>query len=307
VQLAGLQGRERPRVDRVWITVFAADHGVVRDELAATARIGTGDMLRIVAVGGAAISVLARALNATLDVVSLGTLDDPGALAGVSRDIVASSTASIIDGPAMTEVQLDAALVTGARSVERALAADAQVFIGGDMGLHNHIVARALACALLGETADVLADRENGDGDASVTHEAAIIERALLAHAAATTPWERLRCLGGFDIAAMAGACIAAAQHGMPFLVDGFVASVAALAAVTLRPGVRPWLMFANRSPDPAHARLLAAMDGEPLLDLELAHGEGSGAALAVPLLRLACSLHGSMATCGDGEANPSR
>jgi len=297
VQLAALQGRERPRVDVVWIAVFAGDHGVAVEGVSAFPQVVTGEMLRNFALGGAAISVLARALNATLDVVSLGTVNDPGDVAGVRREIIAPSTANIAEGPAMTDDQLDAALITGVRSVERAVAADAQVFIGGDMGIGNTAVASALACALLGESPDVIVGAGTGLDQAGIARKAATIERALRANAAAITPLECLRCLGGFEIAALTGAFVAAAQHGMPVLVDGFITSVAALAAVALRPDVRPWLMFAHRSQERGHARVLAALGGEPLLDLQLRLGEASGAALAVPLLRLACTLHGSMAT----------
>ena len=297
VQLAALQGRERPRVDVVWIAVFAGDHGVAVEGVSAFPQVVTGEMLRNFALGGAAISVLARALNATLDVVSLGTVNDPGDVAGVRREIIAPSTANIAEGPAMTDDQLDAALITGVRSVERAVAADAQVFIGGDMGIGNTAVASALACALLGESPDVLVGAGTGLDQAGIARKAATIERALRANAAAITPLECLRCLGGFEIAALTGAFVAAAQHGMPVLVDGFITSVAALAAVALRPDVRPWLMFAHRSQERGHARVLAALGGEPLLNLQLRLGEASGAALAVPLLRLACTLHGSMAT----------
>jgi len=297
VQLAALQGRERPRVDVVWIAVFAGDHGVAVEGVSAFPQVVTGEMLRNFALGGAAISVLARALNATLDVVSLGTVNDPGDVAGVRREIIAPSTANIAEGPAMTDAQLDAALITGVRSVERAVAADAQVFIGGDMGIGNTAVASALACALLGESPDVIVGAGTGLDQAGIARKAATIERALRANAAAITPLECLRCLGGFEIAALTGAFVAAAQHGMPVLVDGFITSVAALAAVALRPDVRPWLMFAHRSQERGHARVLAALGGEPLLNLQLRLGEASGAALAVPLLRLACTLHGSMAT----------
>ncbi|MET0617716.1 MAG: nicotinate-nucleotide--dimethylbenzimidazole phosphoribosyltransferase [Luteibacter sp.] len=297
VQLAALQGRERPRADVVWIAVFAADHGVAVEGVSAFPQVVTGEMLRNFALGGAAISVLSRALNATLDVVNLGTVNDPGEIAGVRREIVAPSTANIAEGPAMTEAQLDAALLTGVRSVERAIAADVQVFIGGDMGIGNTAVASALACALLGESPEVLVGAGTGLDAAGIARKTATIERALRANAAAVTPRECLRCLGGFEIAALTGAFIAAAQHGLPVLVDGFITTVAALAAVALRPDVRPWLIFAHRSQERGHARVLAALGGEPLLDLHLRLGEASGAAVAVPLLRLACSLHGSMAT----------
>lgn len=304
VQLAALQGRERPRVDVVWIAVFAGDHGVAAEGVSAFPQVVTGEMLRNFALGGAAISVLSRALNATLDVINLGTVNDPGDVPGVRREIIAPSTGNIAEGAAMTDAQLDAAMISGARSVERAIAADAQVFIGGDMGIGNTAVASALACALLGESPDVLVGAGTGLDAAGIARKTATIQRALLANASAVTPRECLRCLGGFEVAALAGAFIAAAQHGMPVLVDGFITTVAALAAVALRPDVRPWLMFAHRSQERGHARVLAALGGEPLLDLHLRLGEASGAAVAIPLLRLACTLHGSMATFAEARVS---
>lgn len=132
---------------------------------------------------------------------------------------------------------------------------------------------------------------------AGIAHKIAVIERALALHADAGSDWERLRRLGGFEIAALAGAYIACAQAGVAVLVDGFIATVAALAAQRLNPGCGPWLLYAHRSHERGHAALLDALDAQPLLDLGLRLGEASGAAVAVPLLRLACELHAGMAT----------
>ena len=118
------------------------------------------------------------------------------------------------------------------------------------------------------------------------------------------TPLEALRRLGGFEIAAMTGAYVACAQAGLPALVDGFIAGVAALTAVRLCPGAGDWLLYAHRSAEPGHALVLAALGAEPLLDLGMRLGEGSGAAVAVPLLRLACALHGGMATFAEAQGS---
>lgn len=297
VQLAGLQGRERPTAGRVWIAVFAADHGVAVEGISAYPQAVTGEMLRNFASGGAAIAVLARELDATLDVVNLGTVNDPGDVPGVLRRVIAPSTANIVTHDAMTAEQLDAALAEGGASVRRSLAAGTDIFIGGDMGIGNTTSASALACALLGAAPDMLAGAGTGLDAVGIARKTDVIARALHRHSDADTPLEWLRRLGGFEIAALTGAFVAAAQHGVPVLVDGHIASVAALAAVALRPDVRPWLLFAHRSHERGHARVLAALDAEPLLDLSLRLGEASGAAIAVPLLRLACALHGSMAT----------
>lgn len=297
VQLAALQGRAQPAVDRVWISVFAGDHGVAAERVSAFPQAVTGEMVRNFASGGAAISVLARALGATLEVVHLGTVNDPGEIPNVRRAVIAPSTANFCEQAAMTPAQLQAALEAGAASVAAARAAGAELFIGGEMGIANTTAATALACALLCEPAAVLAGAGTGLDVAGIARKIAVIDRALALHAAAATPLEQLRCLGGFEIAALVGATLAAAQARLPVLVDGFIATAAALAAVRINPDVRAWLLFAHASHEQGHASLLWALQAEPLLHLNMRLGEASGAAVAVPLLRLACALHNQMAT----------
>jgi nicotinate-nucleotide--dimethylbenzimidazole phosphoribosyltransferase len=156
----------------------------------------------------------------------------------------------------------------------------------------------ALACWALQEPAHELVGPGTGLDDAGVAHKAAVIDVALRRHLPLIhSPQDALQRLGGFEIAALTGAYIACAQQGVIALVDGFICSVAALLAVRLNPDCREWLLFAHRSAEPGHALVLHAVQAEPLLDLGLRLGEGSGAALAVPLLRMACSLHNDMAT----------
>jgi nicotinate-nucleotide--dimethylbenzimidazole phosphoribosyltransferase len=297
VRLASLQRNPQPRVERVWISVFAADHGVAVEGVSAFPQAVTGEMVRNFAGGGAAISVLARALDATLEVIHLGTVNDPGEIAGVRRAIIAPSSANLCEQAAMSEEQLQQALAAGADSVRFASEAGAQLFIGGEMGIANTTSATALACALLGEAPAALTGAGTGLDAAGIAHKIAVVERALARHAGSHNAREQLRRLGGFEIAALCGAYIAAAQTGVPVLVDGFIATAAALAAKRINGGVRDWLLFAHRSHERGHARLLAALAAEPLLDLGLRLGEASGAATAVPLLRLACALHNDMAT----------
>lgn len=297
VRLAALQHQLRPALDRVWISVFAADHGVAAEGVSAFPQAVTGEMVRNFAGGGAAVSVLARELGATLDVVNLGTVNDPGEIAGVRRAIVAAGSANFCERPAMSAAQLQAALDAGADSVRLARADGAQLYIGGEMGIANTTAATALACALLGVAPTELAGAGTGLDAAGIAHKAAVVARALALHADASEARERLRRLGGFEIAALSGAFIAAAQAGLPVLVDGYIATVAALAATRINPGVRDWLLFAHRSHERGHGLLLEALDAQPLLDLGMRLGEASGAAVAVPVLRLACALHNGMAT----------
>lgn len=296
VQLAAMQGRQRPRVEQVWIAVFAGDHGVVAEGVSAFPQAVTQQMLANFVAGGAAIAVLARELNATLEVVDVGSLAaEP--MPGVVWDKAGFGSANLAQGAAMTEAAVVHALDAGRRSLRRAQAAGVELYVGGEMGIGNTTAAAALACALLGLSGCELAGPGTGLDAAGVARKAAVLDRALDRHADAGTPLEALRRLGGFEIAGLAGAYLACAQAGVPVLVDGFIASAAALAAVRLNPGLRDWLIFGHVSAEPGHARLLAALEAQPLLTLDMRLGEGSGAAVAVSLLRAACALHNGMAT----------
>lgn len=302
IRLAGMQVATVLSLDRVRITVFAADHGVCAEGVSTFPQAVTVEMVRNFARGGAAINVLARALGATLEVVNVGTVADPGSLPGVIDRRVAPGTSNFCREPAMTAEQLNAGLGVGRDAAERAHAATVQIFIGGEMGIANTTAASALACALMGLPADALVGPGTGLDARGVTHKARVVEAALAHHRPAigaghATPIAALRCLGGFEIAALVGAFVRCAQLGVPVLVDGFIASVAALLATRMNASAAAWYFYAHHSAEPGHAHVLRALDAQPLLNLGMRLGEGSGAAAAVPLLRLACALHNEMAT----------
>ncbi|WP_426208656.1 nicotinate-nucleotide--dimethylbenzimidazole phosphoribosyltransferase [Pseudomonas sp. TWR2-1-1] len=298
VQLAGLQGRLKPRVDQLWIAIFAGDHGVVAEGVSAYPQAVTGQMLHNFVSGGAAISVLARQLGAQLDVVDLGTVTPMLNLPGVRHLELGAGTANFATGAAMTDSQGLKALQAGRDSVLRALAAGSELFIGGEMGIGNTTSASAVACALLDCPASHLTGPGTGLDPAGVSHKAQVIDRALAFHdGLLDDPLQTLFRLGGFEIAALTGAYVACAQQGIVALVDGFICTVAAMVAVRLNPQCREWLVFAHRGAEQGHRHVLESLQAQPLLDLGLRLGEGSGAALAVPLVRLACDLHGQMAT----------
>lgn len=305
VRLAAMQGVERPAVDQVAITVFAGDHGIAAENVSAFPQAVTGEMVKNFSRGGAAISVLARTWNAELEVVNLGTVNDPGELPGVVRAWIAPSTADFAVEPAMSEAQLAQAMQAGRDSARRAIANGAQLYVGGEMGIANTSSAAALACALLGEDPAALAGPGTGLDENGVSHKVAVLKRALELHAThLADPLECLRRLGGFEIAALTGAYLSCAQHGLPVLVDGFIATAAALAAVRLAPACADWLLYSHGSAEPGHAALLAALNARPLLKLGMRLGEGSGAAVALPLLRSACALHNSMATFAEAAVS---
>lgn len=301
IRLAGMQRAPRPSIERVWVTVFAADHGVAAENVSAFPQSVTAEMVRNFARGGAAINVLARALGGTLEIVDVGTAIDPGPLTGVISRRIAPGTANFCRAPAMTEDQLVAALDAGRVAAERAHAASAQLFIGGEMGIANTTAASALACAVLGLAPAAVAGPGTGLDVRGVAKKAQVVEAALSRHRPlmgdAVAPLTALRCVGGFEIAALVGAFARCAQLGIPVLVDGFIASVAALYAARATPGAADWYFHAHESAEPGHAHVLRALEARPLLSLGMRLGEGSGAAVAVPLLRLACALHNEMAT----------
>ncbi|MGZ9667189.1 nicotinate-nucleotide--dimethylbenzimidazole phosphoribosyltransferase [Pseudomonas sp. GNP014] len=298
VQLAGLQGQVKPTLKQIWIAIFAGDHGVVAEGVSAFPQEVTGQMLLNFVSGGAAISVLARQLGAQLEVVDLGTVTPSLNLPGVLHLNVGPGTANFVKDAAMTPAQGELALQAGRDSVLRAKAVGTQLFIGGEMGIGNTTAASALACALLDCPVAHLTGPGTGLNAEGVSHKAQVIERALALHAAQRgDALQTLFNLGGFEIAALVGAYLAAAQEGVAVLVDGFICTVAALVAVRLNPACREWLLFGHRGAEPGHRHVLETLGAEPLLELGLRLGEGSGAALAVPLLRLACDLHGQMAT----------
>lgn len=304
IALAAMQGTQRPRVENVWITVFAGDHGVTAEGVSAFPQVVTAEMVRNFARGGAAISVLAEEWKARLEVVNVGTVQALEELSGVLDARVGPGTANFVHEPAMTVAQLHDALAAGHHAAERAAIGGAHLFVGGEMGIGNTTSATAVACALLDLPAARLAGPGTGLDAAGVGRKAQAIERALARHRG-DRPLDALQRLGGFEIAALAGAYLRCGQLGVPVLVDGFITTVAALAAVRLRPELAAWLFYAHRSAEPGHRQLLDALGVEPLLALDMRLGEGSGAAVAVPILRAAAALHSQMATFA--EAGVSR
>ncbi len=296
ITLAAMQRTQQPRLDQVWITVFAADHGVTAEGVSAFPQAVTAEMVRNFARGGAAISILAREWGARLDVVNVGTVQPLEELSGVLDARIGPGTANFVHEPAMTVEQLHDALMAGHHAADRAAINGAQLFIGGEMGIGNTTSAAAVACSLLGRPAAQLAGPGTGLDAAGVNRKALAIERAL-AKQRSNRPLEALQRLGGFEIAAMTGAYLRCGQLGIPVLVDGFISTVAVLAAVRLRPELAAWLFYAHCSAEPGHRRLLEVLEAKPLLDLGMRLGEGSGAAIAIPILRAAAALHAQMAT----------
>lgn len=284
--MAGWQGTACPGVDRIHIAVFAGNHGVAARGVSAFPADVTAQMVANFQAGGAAINALARALSASFAVHALN-LDRP--------------TEDIAEGPAMTTEECLAALTAGAASVP----ADAQLLIVGEMGIANTTPAAALAAIAYGGSAQDWVGRGSGVGAEALDRKARTVAQALALHGPhCTEPFETLRRLGGREIAAMAGAMLAARHARIPVLLDGFIASAALATLAAAHPAVVDHCLAAHRSAEGAHGALLDRLGLVPLLDLGMRLGEGSGAAVAAHIVRAALATHGEMATFAEAAVS---
>ncbi|MCG8311632.1 MAG: nicotinate-nucleotide--dimethylbenzimidazole phosphoribosyltransferase [Pseudomonadales bacterium] len=298
IQLAGIQNQPSPLAENIAITVFAGDHGVVEEGISAFPQTVTGEMIKNFAKGGAAISVLSQTLKADLQIVNVGSITDTHDLQGVINQRIAAGTANFTIQPAMTEAQLNTALQVGKERIDACVANKVQIWLGGEMGIGNTTSASAIISALLAIEPRRVVGPGTGLDANGISRKVSVIQQALSRHQnALTSPLAALQYLGGFEIVALAGAYIRAAQCGIAAIVDGFICGAAALAAVKMNPSVTPYLLFSHRSAEPGHQVLLDALQIEPIVDLNLRLGEGSGAAVCVPIIQMATQLHNKMAT----------
>ncbi len=277
IWMAGWQGTDRPHADRPQIVIFAGNHGVTAKGVSAFPAEVTVQMVANFTHGGAAINQLAKAFGARLDVHAL-ELDRP--------------TADFTEGPAMSEAEVVAALEAGFAAVD----SEADLFVAGEMGIGNTTAAAAIATALYGGTG--WAGRGTGVDDAGLRRKEAAVAAGVERHAAALSdPLEVLRCLGGREIAAMAGAILGARAQRIPVILDGFIACAAAAVLDRAAPGALDHCIAGHQSAEGAHERLLERLGKAPLLSLGLRLGEGSGAALAIGVVKGAVACHSGMAT----------
>lgn len=293
-QIARVQGTRAPRAESATLLVFAADHGIAAERVSAYPQVVTGQMAATIAGGGAASSVLARTLGLALVAVDAGIAGAPLALPGLLDRRIAPGTANSCERPAMTQAQLAVALAAG-RALGRAAAGEAVAC--GEMGIGNTSSAALVLHKCLDLPLATLTGRGAGLDDAGLAHKAAVLARAAARNPGPLAPLAALAEYGGFEIAMMAGAMAGAAQTGRLALVDGFIATAAAAVLLRLSPGFRDHAVFAHRSAERGHAAALDALGAQPLLDLEMRLGEGTGAVLAWPLVRAAAAMLREMAS----------
>ncbi len=299
VQLAGISGRCPPPIPlRKAVVVFAGDHGVAARGVSIAPSEVTRQMVCNFCAGGAGINVLARQVGARVTVVDAGVQSDLPALRGLKRAKVAAGTRDLSVGPAMTRDQAEASIELGARCCDDEVAQGLDLLACGEMGIGNTTPATAILAVLTGRPPAALAGPGTGIDAAALARKIQALTSALeINRPDPNDALDILAKVGGLEIGAMAGAMLRAAEHRLPVVVDGFIATAAALLAVRLDPALLPYLVAGHHSAEPAHGAALELLGLRPLLNLGMRLGEGTGAVLAMPVVEAAARLLAEMAT----------
>jgi nicotinate-nucleotide--dimethylbenzimidazole phosphoribosyltransferase len=298
VQIAGITGQARPSLARKAIIVMAADHGVAGEGVSAYPAAVTPQMVLNFARGGAAINVLARQAGARVVVVDMGVAAELGEVAGVLNRKVASGTKNLAAGPAMSHREAEQAVQVGLDVVAAEIARGLDLVATGDMGIGNTTPSAAIVAVYTRLPAAAVTGRGTGVDDAGLARKVAAIERGLAVNRPdPSDAMDVLSKVGGFEIGGLAGVMIGAAAQRVPVVIDGFISGAAALIAVGLCRDVQPYLIAAHQSVEIGHRALLDRLALQPLLDLDLRLGEGSGATLAFGLVEASVRILNEMAT----------
>jgi nicotinate-nucleotide--dimethylbenzimidazole phosphoribosyltransferase len=297
LQIGLIQRTLKPSIERPAIIVFAGDHGIATEGVSPFPQEVTVQMVANFIAGGAAINALSKAAGMTLEVVDAGVANASPAAAGFVDAAIRRGTRNFAHEPAMTRDQVLQAIERGAARVRFHAALGTNVIGFGEMGIANTSAAACLMSRMCNVEIDACVGRGTGLDDAGLKHKCDVLAAALEKHAASTDPLETLATFGGFEIAMIAGAFLAAAEARMTILVDGFIVTSALLVAHALDPAVLDYCVFAHASDETGHRRMLEHFHAVPLLQLGLRLGEGTGAALALPLLRAAVAFINEMAS----------
>lgn len=301
-QVALIQGRERPEVRKKRIFTFAGDHGVVEEGVSAFPKDVTREMVRNFVRGGAGINVLARHAGAEVVVVDMGVDGDLRDLSGIEHCKVAHGTRNMARGPAMARGEAVAALNTGISLAEK-YAKEMDLAGTGDMGIGNTTPSSAIAAVLTGRSVADVTGRGTGIGEEALEHKIRVIEKAIEVNRPdPSDPMDLLHKLGGFEIAGIAGFVLGAAAAGIPVVLDGLISTAGALIAHALAPHVVPYLIAGHRSVEIGHQVMLDRMGLQPLLDLDLRLGEGTGAALGILIVEAGVKVLNEVLTFSEAE-----
>jgi nicotinate-nucleotide--dimethylbenzimidazole phosphoribosyltransferase len=283
------------------VYVFAADHGITAEGVSAYPREVTYQMVLNFLAQGAAVNVLARHHGVELHVVDVGVDADFQGVAGLHHHKVANGTRNMLQEAAMDDEQMVQALSVGAKLASEAAVAGQSLVAIGEMGIGNTTSASAITCALTGASPELATGRGTGLDSAAHQRKIRVIDQVLARHfndaSRPMPPLDILRCVGGFEIAAMAGMVLAASGHKLAVVVDGFISTAAAALAVAIEPNTLGYIIAGHRSQEPGHALLLEHLSLKPLLTLDMRLGEGTGAVLAMSIVESAICLYSQMAT----------
>nr|WP_237170117.1 nicotinate-nucleotide--dimethylbenzimidazole phosphoribosyltransferase [Pandoraea faecigallinarum] len=308
-RIGRIQQSTMPELTRAAMLVFAGDHGIVAEGVSPYPQAVTAQMVLNFLRGGAAINVFCRANGIEMEVINAGVAWDFPPHASLVDIPVARGTRNFLEAPAMTREQLEAALTAGAARVVTHASRGTRMIGFGEMGIGNTSSAACLMQRLTGLPLSVCVGRGTGVDDAGLARKTAILERALAAHPSgggspaggdaphAPDALDTLATFGGFEIAMMTGAYLAAAKLGLVIVVDGFISTAALLVASRVSPAVLDYCVFAHASGEAGHRAMLDSLGAEPILQLGLRLGEGTGAALAMPLIQAAAAFLREMAT----------
>lgn len=298
-QLALIQQQNKISIDNPTMLVFAGDHGVADEKISLTSSEVTRQMVLNFLAGGAAINCFCRANDMALKVVDTGIktpIDDERLI--VQR--IGPGTRNLAHEAAMTEEEVLQSLNYGRKLAKQLAAEGCNLLAFGEMGIANTTPASCIMAALLNKSASECVGRGTGISDAQLKHKTTIVEAALRRIGENKAPLNILREVGGFEIAQITGAILGAAEAGISILIDGFIITSAAMLATKIAPASRDYMMFAHCSGEQGHRTMLEALNATPLLHLGLRLGEGTGAAVALPLLRSAAEFYNNMASFED-------
>ncbi|AKZ62874.1 nicotinate-nucleotide--dimethylbenzimidazole phosphoribosyltransferase [Herbaspirillum hiltneri N3] len=298
-----IQQSHTPRIDRAAVVVFAGDHGVVAENISAYPQSVTWQMVENFLQQGAAINVFARQNDCALHIVDAGVNHEFGEREGLVARKLGPGTRNFAQEPAMSAAQCEQALQYGMDLVE-AMPVDVIGF--GEMGIGNTTAAAAIMHKITGIAVAECVGAGTGLAADGILRKQQVIERAvaLHAHAHADTPLEILRTFGGFEIAMIVGAMLKAGERRMVLLIDGFIVTSALLVAAKLQPAILDYCLFSHCSDEHGHRRMLQHLDARPLMQLDLRLGEGTGSALALPLLHAAVNFLAQMATFSSAQVS---
>jgi nicotinate-nucleotide--dimethylbenzimidazole phosphoribosyltransferase len=306
VQATDLQQTDQPqntvlKIVHPTMLVFAGDHGIAAEGVSIAPSEVTRQMVQNFAHGGAAINVFCRQVGFTLEVIDCGILTPVEGVEGIIDQRLGAGTGAIHLEPAMALETVDKGFAMARDLIERHHQAGCNLVAFGEMGIGNTSAAAAIMAAIMQLDVIDCVGRGTGINSETLERKLMLIELALLLHQSALTgPKSVLACLGGFEIVQMTGAMLAAAERKMLVVVDGFIATAAALVAVQIAPNVRDYLIFAHQSDEQGHLRMLEFLQAKPLLSLGLRLGEGTGAALALPLIQASVNFYNQMASFSD-------